>query len=90
MTKVVSNITFEDLENYAKKEFFTFIKNELFHEYKGARNHHYLLTYGRYLLGLTRLPQTHPKNRKQKEMREKLYDLAREYGVHLRNYPDLL
>ena len=90
MTEVVSNTTFEDLETFAKREFFSYIKNELFHEYKGARNHHYLLTYGRYLLGLTRLPQTHPKNRKQKEMREKLYDLAREYGVHLRNYPDLL
>ncbi len=90
MTDATATSATEDLEDFAKKEFFTTIKKEFFKEYKGARNHYYLLTYGRYLLGLARKPQAHPKNQKQKEMREKLYELAREHGVTLRNYPDLL
>lgn len=84
------NLSVEDIENLAKEDFFSYIKKEFFKEYRGARNHHYLLTYGRYLLGLARKPSTHPKNQKQKEIREKLYELARTHGVTLRNYPDLL
>ncbi len=86
----VINISITDeLDNAAKKDFFKLIKKELYKDFKGGIAHAYLLTYARYLLGLSHKPRAHPKNQKQKEMRNSLYELARECGVTLKNYPDL-
>jgi len=82
-------LNIEKLEENARKEFFNRLNKELCKLFKGTFNKHYIISYGRFLLGLASKPYDNPRTRRFREIREQIYELAKECGITLKNYPDL-